>query len=424
MSDPRDRLLEYALQVHFRGPASRDMAPQVRRAWERGVRGSGLEDLETPDPSFDDLEQLQRELPRRRQRWLPWVAATAAAAALLLLAWARFGGDAQPEQEGLAHVDPPTRTDQAPDRPPDVTHPTPEEEGPTQPIEALPEPSPDPLRPVDFEVALARAQGKYEAMVWSQVERPLGPQAIEKLRGDSHAARLALADMLTEEPRLWSQAEGWVRATFQEEPDPWGPPVEEVRAAVLELLAIEGSARAIRLAEDLWPIAPDSFRIEHVVAFAEAGAWVFEREISAMVDEPEAFQSERLLLPAAYLAARGDDRGRQILHDALASPLYTSSGLPRALVAALALEQLGEERWSAVLEESAGWLEKQLDPYEFQSAMRLLAAMQVFDEDLRSGQMSDLSQLSRRVEQRWMRLEKQDLDADAVRAELRRLRGL
>ena len=374
-------------------------------------------------PSFDDLEQLQRELPRRRQRWLPWIAATAAAAALLLLAWARFGGDPPDRQDELAGLDPPAH----PERPSDRKPPPQDEQSPTQPTEIPAEPTPEPVEtpdPIDSRVQLAQAQSLYETMVWAGVKRPVGVQAIEKLRAQSNAARLALADMLTEDPGLWSQAADWVRATFQEKGDPLGPPAEDVRVAILDLLGTEGSSRAIRLAEELWPIAPDSFRVPHLIAFAEAGAWVFEREISAMIDEPEAFPRESLLLPAAFLAARKDDRGREILREALASPLYTSSGLPRALVAAAALEQLGEERWRAVLEDSAGWLEKQLDPYELQSAMRLLAAMQVFDEDWRGGQMSDLTQLSRRVDRRWMQLEEEKLDPEAVREELRRLRGL
>jgi hypothetical protein len=98
MTDPRDRILEYALQVHFRGKVVRDLAPEVRRAWERGVRGSDLDDLELVDPSFDDLEELERGLPRRRPRLLPWIVASVAAAALLLFAWARFAGETRPEE--------------------------------------------------------------------------------------------------------------------------------------------------------------------------------------------------------------------------------------------------------------------------------------------------------------------------------------
>jgi hypothetical protein len=317
MTDPRDRILEYALQVHFRGKVVRDLAPEVRRAWERGVRGSDLDDLELVDPSFDDLEELERGLPRRRPRLLPWIVASVAAAALLLFAWARFAGETRPEERDTTVAEmeggepvpvDTTRPQDAGERESGVEESPPDleldgGETPDEGVHELPSQR-EPISEADLVQLAASAHDVYRSMVWADISTPAGLPPLEKLRRDSREACMKLAEMLTSEPRLWDEAESWVREPFEEKYERDGPPEDQVQGVVLDLLALEGSAQAIRLAEELWPRAPAAFHVEHIVAFAEAGAWIFQRELSAMIDERDAFKERALLLPAVYLATR------------------------------------------------------------------------------------------------------------------------
>ena len=84
---------------------------------------------------------------------------------------------------------------------------------------------------------------------------------------------------------------------------------------------------------------------------AERGAFEFERELRAMVDAWDAEEAgagalpfDAPVLPAAWLARRGDDRGAELLGAALALPLSTPESMLRNVYGGLGLAALGDER--------------------------------------------------------------------------------
>lgn len=90
--EPADRVLELALERVFRGPqALPDLAPSVRRAWERGQRGSaGPDDLLEPQPAVRALPRRARR-PFGTRRALQVGAGLAAAATLVAVAGTWLG---------------------------------------------------------------------------------------------------------------------------------------------------------------------------------------------------------------------------------------------------------------------------------------------------------------------------------------------
>ncbi len=392
MSAAMDRVLEYALQVHYGRLESRDLAPDILRAWDRGVRGSPLDDLLPPELDFEPIVELEREVRATRRRRAPWIVlAAAAAAGIAALAYWLAGPRRAARDEGGAPGRGFAQT---------VTPPV---------VDVVPGAG-SALAGAEM---VDKAQALFRTMIWDDVPSfPTAPMMWEKLASDSKRATVALAGMLSAEPLLWDAIEPAVEKTAaMPDADPY------VRAVLIDLLARERSTRAIDVARELWQTIPASFMVEHLVAFAESGAEEFERELAALLEDDIAFPRESRVLPAAYFAAREDDRGREILRAGLDLRQRSADGLPLNFVAALALEDLGdEEAWDASLQTFALELEADFLSGRDDLAFELVVAGELFVALRASGERPPLCDLPVRFD-RDLELRKPELtDRDAIRA--------
>jgi len=161
------------------------------------------------------------------------------------------------------------------------------------------------------------------------------------------AVQRELIAFLALDPERWR----FVRGPLDKLVADWRTPVDALQWLVATV-AQEPSATAFELARELWLARPEAFAPDSIVALAERGGFEFERELEAMAEPGE--EPARAILPAAYLAFRGDDRGRAHLEAAAREPLVAPGGLPLALVAAAALDGLageGRAAWDHVLEQ-------------------------------------------------------------------------
>ncbi len=327
MSGPRDRILEYALHVHYRPDMLRDLAPAILRDWERGVRGSSLEDLLPDELTFEPIVEAELELPRSRWRAASWFGLAALAAGVVVVfSWPREG--------------PPVSDPSAKATLPGPPAPTSKSEAPIPESKSLGRQDP----PTAEEIAATDAL--FRRMVWADVSKVPTMLEWERLRSDSYSAMATLAGDLLLRPPLWDAVEAGLRKTFE-----LSTSDEDVRGVVLDLCARERSRRALDLVRDFWSQDPAAFGIEHMVAFAESGMYEFELELAAVLEDGLALPGQSRVLAAAFFALRGDDRGRAILEAGARSNEMSRDYLPLSFVAAAMLEELGEKgAWKGALE--------------------------------------------------------------------------
>jgi hypothetical protein len=366
-------MLEYALQVHYRGESVIDLAPAILRAWERGVRGSSLADLVPEELSFDPLTDREADTRRRRRAAALGMLSLLAAGVCAAVFWPR--ARPAPEAPPLVRYDPPTAEE------------------------------------------LAKADALFRRMIWADVGKVPTFLEWEKLRADSHYAMTDLARQLLLRPPLWEVCEPQLRKTFE-------LPTSDsaVKGVILDLCARERSKHALDLARDFWTEDPAAFGIEHMVAFAENGADEFERELAAVLEDGVALPGQSRVLAAAFFALRGDDRGRAILEEGAQSSEMSREYVPLSFLSAVMLEELGEKgAWNAALDMLSPDLEFLLGAGREDLAFRMVVAAEVFAELRVEPSFPKLCDLAPWIEQR-LAERKSDLGTpEAIRAAVGRL---
>ncbi len=170
----------------------------------------------------------------------------------------------------------------------------------------------------------------------------------------------------------------------------------------LDFLQADPSPQAIEVASAIWRDEPWNLTHGHIVAFAERGAFEFAREAEAMVstwnDDPVE-TTPAPVLPAAFLALRGDDSGRRLLEASSAPPDEDARAGWSAfefLVAAWGLELLGDEdAWPAAVAALDKACVASLVRDEVVEARRLVLALQIV-ADLREAPQPRLGLAMRR----------------------------
>lgn len=226
-----------------------------------------------------------------------------------------------------------------------------------------------------------------------------------------------LMELLSKRPHLWSAVEYALEELFSHEVE-----TDPRRARALDLLAMHPSELALELGRELWMRFPESYEVHHVLAFAERGAFEFEREVAGLV----AFHDESApydpTLPAAYLAFRGRDDGLVHLMDAVQEISLASPELAETLIAAAALRELGVERpWErvhALLEREVG---EALEREDLDEAARLVLEVELFHRLPESGRPPRLASLPMDVVRHHETRRRAIDGAEAVRALLEEL---
>jgi len=154
---------------------------------------------------------------------------------------------------------------------------------------------------------------------------PDGSDAIERLN-----------ELLAARPERWERFEQAARTAFA--PD---GALTWQREAILYILVQSEASRATDLVSTFWRAAPESFGVEMIVALADRGSDEFATAVAEVIDEGNA-QPTGLVLASAYAAQRGDDAGLFHLLAFLDPPSLDVRDLPYTLLAAVALEWLGE----------------------------------------------------------------------------------
>ncbi len=115
---------------------------------------------------------------------------------------------------------------------------------------------------------------------------------------------------------------------------------ETGRGEMLGFLAKVGSEGCVASAEMLYAKTPESFSDQLVVAFAERSSKTFCKAASTRVRKSK----YKSVLPAAYLAIRGDCAGKATLEKAVQVERLDETNVFDALVAAEALGRLGDKK--------------------------------------------------------------------------------
>lgn len=510
--DPRDRIVDYALLRLLRGPEERDLSERVRRAWERGVPGSSLEDLDR-----EELERAAggaggsgRRARRARARWLRvhlpaaaavlavalggrwWIGRRAPAVATLSRPlpvlegdrWLPGGRDALAAGEpafvdgggpvtvglpggGELVVEPgglfALSAGRAGARPAQISLEWGAVElrapggGPVALATAgatvtvapggrlaaqlawdSPAPDPDALHVVEgtrealakgalgrLAVTVIAGTARVDAAGWRAelaagerqrlaLETP-GARPIDE-RGERELERVVDELLAAREPPPYPEPERWparrLAALLESAPTHWLELEGRLARAladpaasdalwdeVLYLLSLDRGGVSARLARELYQSRPERFGVNALVALAERGLPRFHDELEAIVLHHDALAEERWiapadrrdpLLPAAYLALRGDDLGRRFLVDALGPPgeLRTEGAFVDQMVAALAIEELtgGREtpyRDCAVL--LGERIRAELEKGGFEMAARAVLAWELFEAERERG---------------------------------------
>ncbi len=418
MSDPRDRLLEHALGQLLQADDARAQereAEATRRivaAWERGeepgARQAATAPARTGHPRVRK-RATRNTPPPRKQLWL-LPAAAAAAVAFFGVRHLLDSNSVAPEptlaQGSAAPANPGQGSELAAESPnnaeaaaaqsgeavsngaapsgpgpaapatsgtvlataeplaPDVEQPN---TGPALVVPSVPPrvPTPEELNLFTgvFERVTAEFEEKVQAGVvplWLPVA-PLEEFSEFGARSEAHWAHLETAVLEQFEQR----------ATYNDS-----------RARLLDALAFDPSPKAFELGRRLWLRAPGTFADRHLVAFAERGAFEFEREIFALVEGyADAFEKrEPPVLPAAYLGLRGWSEGSELLR--VEGPVPPMQ-LQTRLAAAAALERLGDPQpWSELMDQLRAQTEVAIDEELLETAKWLVLGIESFRKTL------------------------------------------
>jgi len=496
MTDPRDRLLESALEELLDESEPVDLAPRIRAAWERGERGTGTGDGPSLAPLTGSPEVPRPEL-RRLRAW-PLLGAAAAVLAVGAAAWVWTRPDAGPRLTASRHISVlrPGRweADFARDVAPgdsvvaDGTEPVvlslpsgggltlspstvlavqrseagdwlmdlrlgtavldaPPNAGlalstgfaradltPAASVRAsvkfdftsrdenrgdLEEWARERLEPGDIpprvltldvlagEVELAFAGEGEEATARSGERRelashPLSEDEIERTDqlfmamaeaglfnakgnwsnlpdyGGMDYSLKKLSEFAAVRHQRWTLVSKWVTGMFERsELEP------RALSRALEFLAYDGSERALQQGRELWLERPDVFQVDHILAFAERGAFEFHRELTAMVGLHQPGDPDPPILPAAYLGLRGWGEGLSLLEKALddyvARDAVPIEAWPSFLATGAALDALGyADAWGQVLRALEAAVERSLAKDDLESARWFVLATEGF----------------------------------------------
>lgn len=422
MTDPRDRLLEGALERVMRKEP--DLTRRIVSAWERGE-----------EPRNFDAAESAREAPRPRPvtgaptRWwgIPATAAAAIAAffgvrELLEQSSSVDPGSASRSEtvavatEGRGSDGPAALARSTPldgEEPQSPEHQSPERQspdfGPTPggvdpllanagepargpelggrgaggaelvaagPADTAPQASDDPALPTTQTATLTIEERKSLEQLYLVVSR--GEEAPTVQAGIEYGMPLPPFDKLAAFGRRssthWGVVADRVRSEFEGQRR-W----TVARARLLAYLGYDESDDALKLARELWLRSPESFEDANVVAFAERGAFEFEREIFALVADYEAAGREAPVLPAAYLGLRGWEEGRDVLAEAVATTEFETQRYPRLLAGAAALENLGDSgSWPRLMASLEAAVESALENDKLDEAAWLVLATEDF----------------------------------------------
>jgi hypothetical protein len=194
--------------------------------------------------------------------------------------------------------------------------------------------------------------------------------------GDEELAReAALSAFLLEHAHYWPALRASLREAFEARGEnPTGC------SRTVRFLVGEPSEQALALARELWLRAPEWFAPEHVVRLAERGAFEFEREARAIVDIEPYEEPAAHVLPAAYLALRGDPKGKALLERFVQPPLARHTDLFATLLAARCLAVGGRrEAWTTTRDEILTGIERSLARGRRDRAALDAAALEFFD---------------------------------------------
>ncbi len=292
------------------------------------------------------------------------------------------------------------------------------------------------VRVIDGEARLAQGD-RFETAVAGSAERVFSSRAeVELTQGDRQrfddlyrdvcekpmapypelaASMRELSGLLADHPSLWK--------IFRERATQLRvkPGAAAIAPHVIDVLHQDFSSESLELARELWLEIPEAFREEHMVAFAERGAFEFQREVRAQVATWE--ESSGLpppVLAAAYLCYRGDGSGTAILRRACEAVAPASA--PACFLAALALESAGERTfWPRVAELVREQSERHLDLHDAAYSGRLLIVYEAFLELRELGGTPAIGNLYTELLER-VEMRSADLgDEERVRALHRRL---
>lgn len=200
-----------------------------------------------------------------------------------------------------------------------------------------------------------------------------------------------LAYALSGDAARWQQVEKRFAGAFLAQ----GAGAEQ-RDRLVGVLAMQESEPARALAESLWAKAPAAFTDEHLVALAESGAKPFAARLEERVATSK--EGSCSAVPAALLAFRGNAAGKAHLVAATRSVGCPETGTARALVAAAALEKLGEKgAFAKALEAAHGKVLAALDAGDVAKANALTAQVAEARASLENPWGPKLAWLERRV---------------------------
>ena len=149
----------------------------------------------------------------------------------------------------------------------------------------------------------------------------------------------ALSSMLARQPQYWklvaSTAIDWAK-----------DPRERARVigALVEFLVRDDSPTAYDLARELWLYRPEAFDEHQIVAFAERGAFEFERELAAILEQWRPGDGGAPVLSAAWLCRHGDPGAIEVLEAVLAEADDAPDAAQSRLLAAYALGTIGDQK--------------------------------------------------------------------------------
>lgn len=211
----------------------------------------------------------------------------------------------------------------------------------------------------------------------------------------------AMVVRLSKNPATWSVLEPLIEERFTATTTS-----EDVRDRILDVLAWEPSDTSAQVAGSLWKAKPAAFTEGRLVTFAQRGA-------EACIDGVAKLAKKGAVVPAAYLAYRGDETGKKTLAKAARVKTISPDTISEALLAGSALERLGDTKTLARLQKRVhAEVLGLLDAGEVEAAGQLALRAQLATKVHEAGKTASLGTFDEMIEG-WCR-EKADYVADAA----------
>ncbi len=164
---------------------------------------------------------------------------------------------------------------------------------------------------------------------------------------------------------------------------------EDQRVRMLNLLAWNNSEASLSCANDLLEAKPAAFSEKHILAFAQRGS-------EPCMDAVAKLAKKGQVVPAAFLALRGDEVGKKTLAKAARPANLAGEQVSEALLAAIALRELGDEKSLAKLQKVVhASVLKKLDAGEIDAAREIALRAQHASAVLEAGKNALLSGYSK-----------------------------